>query len=441
MQQTLFLIPHEWFAGPLLIAWLVLGVVVMGVLRWRTGSWNEVWNFLPVYGIGVVVVHFVLPQLEVDGINPADPSGPWIKQGLAVRGYGVCLLLAIVAGVGLTLSRCRQVGISSDQILSLAFWMTICGILGARIFFVIQKSDEFFSRGHSLWQTIIDVVDMTKGGLVVYGSLIGGMLAAVVFFRVTKLSVLKTADLIAPGMVLGLAIGRIGCLMNGCCFGGLCEVNLPAIQFPAGSPAYMQQLRYGELLGMKTEEASKESLQSGFARVVLHVQPAGLADQLGIKVDDEISVRTPDSEQMKFMVDHAEDWPEETMPIVVVDSRRLGQLAVPMGALDKRSLKVHPTQIYSSINAAVLCLVLWFFWKFRRNDGEVFALMLILYSIGRFLLEMLRRDEAGLFGTSLTISQWVSIGALIFGFALMAYVKLAGNNAREAVEKTPVSAG
>ena len=91
--------------------------------------------------------------------------------------------------------------------------------------------------------------------------------------------------------------------------------------------------------------------------------------------------------------------------------------------LPDRSRPVHPTQIYSSINAFLIFLVLWFFYPFRRHAGEVLALMLILYPIGRFLLEVIRTDEAGQFGTTLTISQWVSVVAIGLGVSLWAYIR------------------
>jgi len=93
--------------------------------------------------------------------------------------------------------------------------MMVAGIAGARLFYVIQKRDEFFNGAPPL-EMILSMVNMTKGGLVVYGSLIGGSLAALIFLKLNKLPILKIADLMAPGMVLGLAIGRLGCLMEWC---------------------------------------------------------------------------------------------------------------------------------------------------------------------------------------------------------------------------------
>ena len=422
MRQTLFFIPHWLFEGPLLIAWLIIGLVVLGYLFYRHGNSNETWGFLPVYAIVAVVILYVLPQLEVAGIDPDNPTGPYIKLGLAIRGYGVCLLLAIATGVGLAMLRRDYVGLTVDQLLGLAFWMMVTGIVGARLFYIIQKSDEFFADGISLKATVVNVLDMTKGGLVVYGSLIGGMIAAVVYLNIHRLPFAKTADLIAPGMVLGLAIGRIGCLMNGCCFGGVCELPLPAIQFPAGSAPYMHQLDRGALIGIHAVESTETE---GYPLVVESVERGSIADEIGVEPGDEFGINFGDDQLIRFQKENPDLNFDGKQLTGFIQSRRQGRVPIPISSLPRRSLNTHPTQVYSSINAGLLFLVLWFFWTVRKSDGEVFALMLILYPIGRFLLELIRQDELGQFGTELTISQWVSFGAIFIGISFLAYVRIA----------------
>jgi phosphatidylglycerol:prolipoprotein diacylglycerol transferase len=437
MQQTLFTIPHWWFDGPLLWGWLVVGLVWGIALLLRKGT-SEAIGFLPFYLIAAAIVWFVLPQLEVDGVNPQDPLGPMVKIGLAVRGYGVCLLLAILFGVGITLHRARRIGIDPDLIMQLAIWMIVGGIIGARLFYVIQKHDEFF-QGESLKQTLLNLVDATKGGLVVYGSLIGGMFTAVIFFRKSRLPVLRTADLIAPGMVLGLAIGRIGCLMNGCCFGGICDIDgLPKIHFPAGSPPYMQQLAYGELLGMRTEPLDvNRNEELLYTRQVTHVEPGGLADQRGIRVSDLISIIGIDDQRIRFLKSRENTSVENPVstPIRIFDSNQ-GIITVETADLPERAIDVHPAQIYSAIDAFLLCLLLWFFWYLLRADGQVFALMLTLHGISRFLLEMVRQDELGVFGTPLTISQWISIALVVSGIVMYGYVTTGQPRAKSLASST-----
>ena len=425
MRQTLYVIPHWLFEGPLLVAWLIIGVAVMVYLFYKHGSSGEVWGFLPVFAIVALGLHFLPPQLEVMGVNPVDPAGPEIVRGVAVRGYGVFLLLGIVCGVAITLMRCRRIGVSPDDIIGLGFWMMVCGIAGARLFYVIQKRDEFFNGGAPLQEIIFSMVNMTKGGLVVYGSLIGGSIAALIFLKINKLPVLKIADLMAPGMVLGLAIGRLGCLMNGCCYGGVCDAPLPAVTFPPGSAPYMQQLSQGDLIGIRGSAITDS--QSAFDWKVDSVEEGSTAAELGLESGDEIAFRFPRLSRIEFQLANPEiEFEPGKQLAVYVDSKQKGSLALPVDQLPDRSLSTHPTQIYSSINAGLLCLLLWFFWTVKRSDGEVFALMLICYPLGRFLMELIRQDELGQFGTQFTISQLVSVLAILIGFSLFAMARAWG---------------
>ena len=417
MQPTLFFIPHQWLGWPLLIVWLVISAIIVGVLFKRHRWGQETTGFIPIVAIVAAIIMFVLPNVEVMGINPSDPLGPMVPRGLAIRGYGVCMLLAILSGMGIVIYRCKKIGYPIDPIFTLAFWMVISGVIGARLFFVIQKRELFFGEGVPLSSSLAAMVNMTEGGLVVYGSLFGASIAAFIFFYKTKLPVWKTADLIAPGMVLGLAIGRIGCLMNGCCWGGVCAPPMPAITFPAGAAAYMQHLSNGKLLGLTTQPTGDP-----YSREVLSVAP-GLGEELGINVGDRIAVGG-NPEQLRFF-GSSDDSREELATFEIgIDSDNSPTPrieSVPISKLPQRSLPVHPTQIYSSLNALFLCIFLWFFWHYRKSNGEVFALMLIIYPIGRFFIEIIRNDESGQFGTEFTISQWVSVITIAIGFGMFAY--------------------
>ena len=417
MQPTLFFIPHQWLGWPLLIVWLVISSIIIGVLYSRHRWGQETIGFFPIVAIVAGIIMFVLPNVEVMGINPNDPLGPLVTRGLAIRGYGVCMLLAILSGMGIVIYRCKKIGYPVDPIFTLAFWMVISGVVGARLFFVIQKRELFFGDGVPLSTSLAAMVNMTEGGLVVYGSLFGASIAAFIFFFKTKLPVWKTADLIAPGMALGLAIGRVGCLMNGCCWGGVCQPPMPGITFPAGAAAYMQHLTSGKLLGLTTRPTDDL-----YSREVVSVSP-GIGEDLGVGVGDRIAVGG-NPEQLRFFSGSDDKRKNLAMFEIGIDSDASSTPrveSVPISQLPGRSLSVHPTQIYSALNALLLCIVLWFFWHYRKSDGEVFALMLILYPIGRFLIEIIRNDESGQFGTEFTISQWVSVITIAIGFGMFAY--------------------
>jgi phosphatidylglycerol---prolipoprotein diacylglyceryl transferase len=113
-------------------------------------------------------------------------------------------------------------------------------------------------------------------------------------------------------------------------------------------------------------------------------------------------------------------FPQDSVPYTALVAK--GFLSVDAAG----SLPLHPTQLYSSVNALVLALLTGTYFKFRRRDGEVLALGLIVYPITRFVLEILRFDEPGRFGTSLTISQWISIGMLLIGLSLAFWIAKRG---------------
>ena len=87
-----------------------------------------------------------------------------------------------------------------------------------------------------------------------------------------------------------------------------------------------------------------------------------------------------------------------------------------------RSLPVHPTQVYSTIDALILCLLLLCYDRFRRRDGELTALMMTVYPITRFLIEKIRTDEADILGTGMHISQNISLGLLVVAVGLWIYI-------------------
>ncbi len=414
MRETLFFVPHFLFTGPLLWTWLIGGGAVLAFLLMRPAGRKEGFDFIPFYLAVAAIIYFVLPVLEVKGIDPDNPGGDHIPLGIAVRGYGMFLLLGMVSGVGVVALRARKFGVSVDQVLSLTFMMVIFGIIGARLFFVIQKHDSY--SGLSTLELIRSTLDMTKGGLVVYGSLIGGVIGAAIYLWKTKLPALLMADLLAPGMMLGLALGRLGCLMNGCCFGGVCDVDLPSLQFPVGAPPYMSQLESGELLGMKFERTEDPR----YAYRAQSVAAESLAEELGVEEGDLLNIQPPD--RLSIRGAKLEQLPVDAE--FVLEIKKPAQ-ATPMirvvssSQLPMKSLPVHPTQVYSAINALLMFLFLWFYFPFRRSDGEVFAVLLIGYSVARFLLESIRTDELGQFGTEITISQWISFFVLAAGVAML----------------------
>ncbi|MEM7475120.1 MAG: prolipoprotein diacylglyceryl transferase family protein [Planctomycetota bacterium] len=391
MRSTLFYIPHELFGLPVFGFGLLLGLVVIAYAGWaawvysKTQSTDDIMGSLPVVGIAAAVIIFLLPNVEQ---RLQDDT----ILGLPVRGYGVMVVAGLMCGVGITVARGRQLGMHPDTVIGLGFWMMFVGVLGARVFYVVQKWNEFSS-----WQ---DMLKLTEGGLVIYGGVMGGMVAGFVYCRRKNLKLLVMADLVAPGFLIGQSLGRIGCLLHGCCFGGVCEADLPAIQFPHGSGPYQAQLASGELLGIATE---KSKLPARITKVA----SGSLAEERGIAAGSNLSaVFMSAVEKDKDSIPTA---PDSLYSEVVVDGVRQNFLPSELPA---KSLPTHPSQVYSAINAALLCLLIWFLQPFPARDGMVFCIAIICYTSSRFLMELVRSDEQGQLGTGLTIAQLLSIAAI-----------------------------
>ena len=260
------------------------------------------------------------------------------ETGIPVFGYGVCVFLGFAFGAVTTVRRARTIGLPAEYLWDLCLWLFVAGIGGARVNFLIKHRDEVFRDVDGLGEWFTAVVNISDGGLVLLGGVLACAAAFIVFCRRRGLPVLPVADLILPGFFVGLMFGRIGCLMNGCCFGDACDLPW-AIRFPEGSVPYRALVNAGFLAG---------------------TEPA-------------------------------------TFPL-------------------------HPTQVYSAVNAAVLAVLTAAYYHRRPTDGSVLALALLTYPVTRFALELLRGDELGFRTDGLTQAQ--TVGSLLFfsGVALTAWL-------------------
>lgn len=432
MLQTLFYIPREVAGVPVFgMGWL-LGIWAVASLAWlawlvrRHGFGPEVTANLPLLVTLGAVIGWVLPQL-------CEP------EGLPIRGYGVMLLLGLASGVGLAAYRAGQIGVNPELIYSLAFWLCLTGIVGARVFYVIEYWPEY--QRPTLGQTLQAMANFTKGGLVVFGSAIGAGLALWAFVRKYRLPGLALADLIAPSVMLGLAFGRVGCFFNGCCFGGACELPW-AVQFPWKSPPHVSQIEAGKVFlhGLKIIGEPNDRA------VIEAVEPNTPADRAGLKPGQTIRdvlingrgfVSEPSSAGCAQAPGSQKHLPADTvrqvqLSLLEADDRgdavtiytrdRAEPAEFTIRSAPDRSLPIHPAQVYSAIDAFLLCLFLLAYAPYRQHDGEVFAWMITLHSISRFLQEVIRVDESSVFGTGLSISQNISILMFLAAVGLWWYL-------------------
>jgi phosphatidylglycerol:prolipoprotein diacylglycerol transferase len=231
MRSTLFHIPSSLGFGdatvPLfgwglaLAVWAVAGGAGFAWAASRHGFAQALRSLGLPLGVVAALLLWVLPALD-DG------------AGVPIRGYGVMLLVAAAAGTWLSILRGRRMGFDADTILALGTEVFLWGLVGARLFYVLEYRQQFFAPDVSLGESLARVVNIAGGGLVVFGSLPTAAVAAWRFAARRGLSLARLADCVAPGLLLGLAIGRVGCFLNGCCYGGPCDLSW-AVRFPDGT--------------------------------------------------------------------------------------------------------------------------------------------------------------------------------------------------------------
>jgi phosphatidylglycerol:prolipoprotein diacylglycerol transferase len=141
------------------------------------------------------------------------------------------IALAFLIGLWTATRRGARVHISRDDIGDVTLWLMVGAILGARAVYVTTYWQDEFAD-----QPLTEIFMIQHGGLVYYGGLIGATLAGLIAIHWKKLPLWKTADVLAPSIALGSVFGRIGCLLNGCCYGRACALPW-AVSYPAGQAA------------------------------------------------------------------------------------------------------------------------------------------------------------------------------------------------------------
>jgi phosphatidylglycerol:prolipoprotein diacylglycerol transferase len=145
-----------------------------------------------------------------------------------VKSYGLLLAISFVVGAWLSVRRGRARGLSADTVLDLVFAVLVASIVGVRLFYVVTHLEEFqpWYRVFMLWD----------GGLTLYGGIVFAILAVWWQARRRGIAFLVVADVMAPAVVLGIGITRIGCFLAGCCYGRPTACPL-GVHFPPGAPA------------------------------------------------------------------------------------------------------------------------------------------------------------------------------------------------------------
>lgn len=248
--------------------------------------------------------------------------------GYQVHAFSLLLVLGAAAGVYLTAWRARRAGLDPEVVYELAVWVLGGGFVGARLYYLAQHPESV--------RSVLDIFKVWQGGIVFYGCILGGLVGTAIYHRRHPFPFWPMADAVAPALAVGIMLGRLGCFLNGCCFGATCDPHAPyAVTFPAETLPWHR-----------------------------HVEAGWIA---------------PDA---------------------------------------PRSLAVHPKQLYGAAAGLALLAATTRFYRHRRRDGEVMALLMLGYPATRFLMEFARGDASG-WHLGLTVSQWISLG--LFGAGLLAW--------------------
>lgn len=170
-------------------------------------------------------------------------------DGISIPSYGTMLVISFIVALFLVKREAKKHNISPVLIENLAFWLMVGVIIGGRLLYVLFHLNEF--------SDIISIFEIWNGGMMYFGGFIGAFIAGAIYVKKEHLSISLLSDIISPSIALGEFFTRIGCFLNGCCFG--IPTNLPwGVHFPKGSfadqagldcPIHPTQL-YSSLFGL-----------------------------------------------------------------------------------------------------------------------------------------------------------------------------------------------
>ncbi|MCP4230948.1 MAG: prolipoprotein diacylglyceryl transferase [bacterium] len=130
----------------------------------------------------------------------------------AIKSYGVAIALAFLVGILLATWRAKKEGLKANDFLDIGFIIVISAIVGARLFYVLFNLNDYIENPGAIFK-------IWHGGLIFYGGLAIAVLGAMLYMKYRKIPIMYGSDIIAPSVALGYVITRIGCFLNGCCYG------------------------------------------------------------------------------------------------------------------------------------------------------------------------------------------------------------------------------
>ncbi|HEV3146401.1 MAG TPA: prolipoprotein diacylglyceryl transferase family protein [Gemmataceae bacterium] len=416
MYQVLFRIPVRagWlpdnFPLPALVAVIILLLAAAawflaprGLLNFASETWRNAAKWLAGFGVAV-------------GLGMYIASLYW-PDGIPVHGFGMMLFVAFlmcnwVAGTlatGVTFmtvasgpkagkdflaetyppeERHRR---ALDVIQDTAVLIFVGGLVSARVTSLMYSN-------HPIESWLWELPRIWEGGIILYGSVFGGAIAYagcwLYWYRRhnARLDTFKLTDIAAPTLAVGLAIGRIGCLLNGCCYGQVAcaDCVVAPIHFPLSAYSRYELVKHGyqTAAGFTLAEPS-------FPRddaIVGKVAPDSAAERAGLQPGERIVKANDTAVRTRADLDGVlSNWPrgerELRLEVEDEDGNRRELSFAP------RTIGLHPTQVYETISMFILFWVLLAYRPLQARDGQLMALFMMGYGLHRYLNELLRMDD------------------------------------------------
>src|SRR5437773_602560 len=168
---------------------------------------------------------------------------PVIGDQIVIHGFGLMLVIGFLCAMSLAKYLARRSGQDPEVFANAALLALFAGVLGARLSHVLENIDEFTDPKLGFFGNLANVLNISSGGLTYYGGFLLALPTLLIYAIVKKVPLRLGMDIIAPCLMIGLGFGRIGCFLNGCCYGAQCDVPW-AVRFPYNSYAYQDEFRH-----------------------------------------------------------------------------------------------------------------------------------------------------------------------------------------------------
>jgi phosphatidylglycerol---prolipoprotein diacylglyceryl transferase len=333
-----------------------------------------------------------------------------------IYGYGLMLVFGFLAGIWLAHWRAKRMGENHETVTVVGILSLVGGIVGARMAFIIQNWSQFSRKG------LGGVFDVTSGGLIYYGGVLLGALLVVCYLWRKHIAVRRYLDIVAVSLMVGLAFGRAGCFLNGCCYGGQCDAHWPlATQFPMYSQPLLKFDGRSNPFPLDSQGVSPVYAHHLEQRAIeLHRQGKSDSPELAAKEKFD-GLINPDPKLLDKSirsrhVEYARDGKRAYAPVLpLVSPENFSDEQIRIASAS-RSLPIRPAQALGFFNALLIAALLYVFFRHRRREGQVFAVLLITYPITRFLLEGIRSDTTLHLG--MTHNQYTSLATVAAGIII-----------------------